>query len=205
MWPGGFVAGCRARWAVPASSSFENIFLYDFILIYLNSREIHAYQCTNPVDLPWRTGDGPASVRCYKHRSDSGPVVVCWDTYIYRSKWWNIVNCTGYMVFLASLHVVGGVCASGKLALADISTRSTGPSSAGWAVSPPPLPRDFVGSRGIFSNRPEIGQASRQPLCRVACQILGRHVQHSCLILRLWGPPGFSGRVSCPATDRDPK
>ena len=100
---------------------------------------IHAYQCTNPVDLPWRTGDGPASVRCYKHRADSGPVVVCWDTRPlgYRSKRWNIVNCTGYMVFLASLHVGGGVCASGKLALADISTRSTsGPSSAGQVVVP---------------------------------------------------------------------
>ena len=35
--------------------------------IYWNSRVIHAYQCTNPVDLPWRTGAGPASVRCYKH------------------------------------------------------------------------------------------------------------------------------------------
>ena len=58
----------------------------------------------------------------------------------------NIVNCTGYMVFLASLHVGGGVCASGKLALADISTRSTsGPFSAGRTVV---LPRDFVGSRG---------------------------------------------------------
>ena len=71
-----------------------------------------------------------------------------WDTRPlgYRSKWWNIVNCTGYMVFLASLHVAGGVCASGKLALADISTRSTsGPSSAGRAVVPP---WDFVGSRG---------------------------------------------------------
>ena len=50
------------------------------------------------------------------------------------------------MVFLASLHVGGGVCASGKLALADISTRSTfGPFSAVRAVVPP---RDFVGSRG---------------------------------------------------------
>ena len=40
----------------------------------------------------------------------------------------------------------GGVCASGKLALADISTRSTsGPFSAVRAVVPP---RDFVGSRG---------------------------------------------------------
>ena len=130
--------GCPG-WAVTASSSFEYIFLYDFILIYLNSRVIHAYQCTNPVDLPWRTGDGPASVRCYKHRADSGPVVVCWDTRPlgYRSKRCNIVNCTGYMVFLASLHAGGGVCASGKLALADISTRSTsGPSSAGRAVVP---------------------------------------------------------------------
>ena len=41
------------------------IFFNDFILIYLNSRVIHAYQCTNPVDLPWRTGAGPASVRCW--------------------------------------------------------------------------------------------------------------------------------------------
>ena len=50
------------------------------------------------------------------------------------------------MVFLASLHVGGGVCASGKLALADISTRSTsGPFSAVRAVV---TPRDFVGSRG---------------------------------------------------------
>ena len=50
------------------------------------------------------------------------------------------------MVFLASLHVGGGVCASGKLALADISTRSTSwPSSAGRAVV---HPWDFVGSRG---------------------------------------------------------
>ena len=79
MWPGGFVAGCCARWAVTASSSFE-YFLYDFILIYLNSLVIHVYQCTNPVDLPWQTGAGPASVRCYKHRADSGPVVVCCDT-----------------------------------------------------------------------------------------------------------------------------
>ena len=55
VWPGGFVAGCRARWAVTASSSF----VYDFILIYLKSRVIHAYRCTNPVDLPWRTGVGP--------------------------------------------------------------------------------------------------------------------------------------------------
>ena len=40
----------------------------------------------------------------------------------------------------------GGVCASGKLALADISTRSTsGPFSAVRAVVPP---RDFVGSWG---------------------------------------------------------
>ena len=66
----------------------------------------------------------------------------------YGSKWWNIVNCTGYKVFLASLHVGGGVCASGKLALADISTRSTsGPFSAGRAVVPS---RDLVGSRGCF-------------------------------------------------------
>ena len=50
------------------------------------------------------------------------------------------------MVFLASLHVGGGVCASGKLALADISTRSSsGPFSPGRTVV---LPRDFVGSRG---------------------------------------------------------
>ena len=50
------------------------------------------------------------------------------------------------MVFLASLHVGGGVCASGKLALADISTRSSsGPFSARRTVV---LPRDFVGSRG---------------------------------------------------------
>ena len=50
------------------------------------------------------------------------------------------------LVFLASLHVGGGVCASGKLALADISPRSTsGPFSAVRAVVPP---RDFVGSRG---------------------------------------------------------
>ena len=56
----------------------------------------------------------------------------------YGSKWWHIVNCTGYMIFMASLHAGGGVCASGKFALADISTRSTsGPSSAGRAVVPP--------------------------------------------------------------------
>ena len=78
------------------------------------------------------------------HRADSDPVVVCCDTPRgYGSKWWNIVNCTGHIVFLASLHVGGGVCAGGKLALADISTRSTsGPSSAGRTVVPAP--------RGIF-------------------------------------------------------
>ena len=42
------------------------------------------------------------------------------------------------MVFLASLHAGGGVCASGKLALADIATRSSsGPFSAVRAVVPP--------------------------------------------------------------------
>ena len=99
------------------------------------------------------------------------------------------MNCTGNMVFLASLDVGGGVCASGKLALADISTRSTsGPFSAGRAVVPP---RDFVGSRGCeiraldFSNPSEIGRASRQQLCRVACQISGRYDQHTRLISRL--------------------
>ena len=56
-----------------------NIFLYDFIL-YLNSSVIHAYQCTNPVDLPWWTGAGLASVWCYLHRANSGPVVMWCDT-----------------------------------------------------------------------------------------------------------------------------
>ena len=56
------------------------------------------------------------------------------------------MSCTGYMVFLASFHVGGGVCASSKLALADISTRSTsGPFSAVRAVAPP---AGFCGSRG---------------------------------------------------------
>ena len=59
------------------------------------------------------------------------------------------MSCTGYMVFLASFHVGGGVCASGKLALADISTRSmSGPFSAVRAVAPPPPPAGFCGSRG---------------------------------------------------------
>ena len=34
-------------------------FFYDFIFIYLNSRVIHTYQCTTPVNLLWRTGAGP--------------------------------------------------------------------------------------------------------------------------------------------------
>ena len=76
MWSGGCVAGCRTRWAVSALIFFNSY----SILIYLNSRVIHAYQCTNPVDLPWRTGAGPTSVWCYKHRADSDPVVVCCDT-----------------------------------------------------------------------------------------------------------------------------
>ena len=51
------------------------------------------------------------------------------------------------MVFLATLHVGGGVCASGKLALADISTGSTsGPFSAVWAVVPP---AGFCGVPGL--------------------------------------------------------
>ena len=54
-----------------------NLFFSWFILIYWNSCVIHAYQCTNPVDLPWRTGARLALVQCYKHRADSGPVVVC--------------------------------------------------------------------------------------------------------------------------------
>ena len=128
----------------------------------------------------------------------------------YGSKLWNIVNCTGHMVCLASLHVGGGVCASGKLALADISTRSTSEHfSAGRTVVPP---RDVVGSRGceiraldFFSNRSEIGQASRQQLCPVACQISGRHDQRTRLISRLSGRPGFGGGVSCRAADRGPK
>ena len=54
-------------------------------------------------------------------------------------------NCIGDIIVLTSFHVGGVVCACGKLALVDISTRSTtGPSFAGWTV----LPRDFVGSRG---------------------------------------------------------
>ena len=106
------------------------------------------------------------------------------------------MNCTGYMVFLASLHVGGGVCASGKLALADISTRSTsGPFSAGRAVVPPAGICGVPGLRNssfrFSSNRSEIGQASRQQLCRVACQISGRQDQHTRLISRLSGPPGF--------------
>ena len=76
------------RAAVPDGLSLPhlhlNIFLYDFILIYLNSRVIHVYQCTNPVDLPWRTGAGPASVRCYKWgflpRSWQGPKILYWNT-----------------------------------------------------------------------------------------------------------------------------
>ena len=135
--------------AVPDGLSLShlhwNIFLYDFILIYLNSCVIHVYQCTNPVDLSWRTGG---------RRSDATSVGLtparlwCAPTRPlgYGSKWWNIVNCTGYMVFLASLHVGGGVCASGKLALADISTRSTSGPLFCWAGGCPP--RDFVGSRG---------------------------------------------------------
>ena len=57
----------------------------------------------------------------------------------------------------------------------------------------------------FFSNRSEIGQASRQQLCRFACQISGRHDQHTRLISRLSGPPGFGGGVSCRAADRGPK
>ena len=56
------------------------IIFNNFILIYLNSRVIHAYQCTNPVDPPRRTGGRPASVRCYKNRDNCGPVVVCCGT-----------------------------------------------------------------------------------------------------------------------------
>ena len=89
------------------------------------------------------------------------------------------------MVFLASLHVDGGVCASGKLALAGISTRSTsGP---------------FFLLGGRLSNRSEIGRASRQKLCRVACQISGQYDQHTRLISRLSRPPGFGGGASCRA------
>ena len=58
----------RARWAVTASSSFQAFFPHDFIHIYWNNRVIIAYQCTNHVDLPWRSGAGPVSVRCYKHQ-----------------------------------------------------------------------------------------------------------------------------------------
>ena len=36
--------------------------------LYWNNRVIIAYQCTNHVDLPWRSGAGPVSVRCYKHQ-----------------------------------------------------------------------------------------------------------------------------------------
>ena len=51
------------RAAVPDGLSLPhlhlNIFFYDFIFIYLNSRVIHTYQCTTPVNLLWRTGVGP--------------------------------------------------------------------------------------------------------------------------------------------------
>ena len=60
MWPGGFVVGCHVRWAATASSSWESFFSHDFIFIYWNSRVIHAYQCTNAVDL----GFGPSSLFC---------------------------------------------------------------------------------------------------------------------------------------------
>ena len=69
------------------------------------------------------------------------------------------------------------------------------PSSVGRAVVPPPPPAGCCGVRGLqnsgfrfFSNRSEIGQASWQQLCRVACQISGRHDQHTRLISRLAGP-----------------
>ena len=74
------------RTAVPDGLSLPHLHLNIFFMIlylnilYLNSRVIHAYKCTNSVDLPCLTGAGPASVRCYKHRADSGPVVVCCDT-----------------------------------------------------------------------------------------------------------------------------
>ena len=97
------------------------------------------------MDLPWRTGAGPASVRCYKHQADSDPVVVYCGT---PTEIWKqmMKYCELHWLFLASLHVGDGVCASGKLALTYISIRSmSGPSSAVQAVVPP---RDFVGSWG---------------------------------------------------------
>ena len=129
----------------------------------------------------------------------------------YGSKWWNVVNCTGCMVFLASLHVGGGVCASGKLALADrhLHTKYVWAFFC-WAGGCPPA--GFCGIPGLrnssfrfLSNRSEIGQASRQRLYRVARQISGRHDQYTHLISRLSGPPGFGGGVSCRAADRGPK
>ena len=69
------------------------------------------------------------------------------------------------------------------------------PSVGRAVVPPPPPPAGCCGVRGLqnsgfrfFSNRSEIGQASWQQLCRVACQISGRHDQHTRLISRLAGP-----------------
>ena len=82
------------------------------------------------------------------------------------------------MVFMASLHVGGGVCASGKSALAAISTMSTsGPFSAGRTVV---LPRDFLGSGGC-----EIRDFIFFP---IALRLDGHHGSSSAeLPVRFWG------------------
>ena len=111
--------------AVAAPSPFD--FFHELYLHTGNyDHVIHAYHCINSSVMP-------LSVWCCQHWFDPS-----------RSHWgalWHthgkpmdekLYNCTGYEVVPASLHLRDGICASGKLALADIVTRSTsGPSFDG--------------------------------------------------------------------------
>ena len=106
----------RVGYCCPIFNGFVRV-LFTYLVYWNYYLMINLHQCMIPVGAPRRVGTGLMSAQCCKPWGSPGLVLVCCDTpaVIRQSEmdedWY---NCAGWMVFLASHNVVGGICASGK-------------------------------------------------------------------------------------------